>query len=647
MNFFERQAAARRASVRLVVLFALAVVAVVLAVDALAWVVSGGSGGALVVATVLTLATIGLGSLYRLASLGGGGEAIAAQLGGTPVAADTTDPELRRLRNVVEEVAIASGVPVPGVYLLDHEAGINAFAAGHAAADAVVAVTRGALERLNRDELQGVVAHEFAHILNGDMRLNLRLVGVLFGISMLGLIGRHVLDFGRVGLQGRGHRRGAGVAVGVMVAAAAMIAIGWVGLLFARLIRAGVSRQRERLADASAVQFTRQPAGLAGALKKIGGLPDGSVLASTGDAEEVSHMLFGDGLGFGGRMAEWFATHPPLVERIQALEPSFSDRQLALLSRRWKDQPPHGLEEDLHLGLATHDPLPPAHAERGIVAGQVSAHVGNPDEDDHHRADVVMGELGEPLRALARDRDRAIALVLGVLVDPRTDVAQRQLFGIAARLGEAVATDVRGLYERHLAHLHPMLRLPLVELSFPVLRRRPRPQLELLLDTVEAMSTADGEVSLFEYCLGRLLTVQLRESLAPARYASFGRRKPGTLVDEITVLLTVAAHAGHADEVSARHAFLAGMQHILPHHQARYRAPAQPVQALEQVWPSLDLLHPMAKKLLVEAVTIAASHDGRVSVAEAELLRTICAILHCPLPPLLGAAYGQADRIRH
>ena len=279
MNFFERQAAARRASVRLVVLFALAVVAVVLAVDALAWVVSGGSGGALVVATVLTLATIGLGSLYRLASLGGGGEAIAAQLGGTPVAADTTDPELRRLRNVVEEVAIASGVPVPGVYVLDHEAGINAFAAGHAAADAVVAVTRGALERLNRDELQGVVAHEFAHILNGDMRLNLRLVGVLFGISMLGLIGRHVLDFGRVGLQGRGHRRGAGVAVGVMVAAAAMIAIGWVGLLFARLIRAGVSRQRERLADASAVQFTRQPAGLAGALKKIGGLPDGSVLA--------------------------------------------------------------------------------------------------------------------------------------------------------------------------------------------------------------------------------------------------------------------------------------------------------------------------------------------------------------------------------
>ncbi|KGM57422.1 peptidase M48 Ste24p [Lysobacter arseniciresistens ZS79] len=642
MNFFERQAAARRASTRLVVLFALAVLAIVLAVDALAWALSGGSGGALVVATVLTLATIGLGSLYRLASLGGGGEVIAAQLGGTPVAAGAVEPDLRRLRNVVEEVAIASGVPVPGVYVLEHEAGINAFAAGHGPADAVVAVTRGALDRLNRDELQGVVAHEFAHILNGDMRLNLRLVGVLYGISMLGLIGRHVLDFGRIGLGGR-DRRGAGMAVGVMVAAAVMIVIGWIGLLFARLIRAGVSRQRERLADASAVQFTRQPAGLAGALKKIGGLPDGSVLVSSGDAEEVSHMLFGEGLGFEGRMADWLATHPPLVERIRALEPGFSDRQLATLSARWMDHPPHGLQEDLHLGLTGDGALPSARSEQAVEPGRVSGRVGSPDRDDHRRADAVVGELGEELRALARDRDRAIALVLGLMLDPRADVAQRQLFGIGARLGEAVARDVRELHDRHLEHLHPMLRLPLVELAFPVLRRRPRPQLDLLLDAVEAVSRADGEVSLFEYCLGRLLRVQLHESLRPARYATFGRRKPGALAGEIATLLAVVADAGHADEASARHAFLAGMRHILPNQHVAYRAPQHPVPALEEVWPTLDLLHPLAKRVLVEAVTVAASHDGRVSVAEAELLRTVCAILHCPLPPLLGAE----PRTRH
>src|SRR5690606_28853683 len=142
---------------------------------------------------------IGMGSLYRVASLRAGGDAVAMQLGGVPVPEDTTDPSLRRLRNVVEEVAIASGVPMPALFVLEHESGINAFAAGYAPSDAAVAVTRGALERLNRDELQGVVAHEFSHVLNGDMRLNIRLVGVLFGIMMLTLIGQRILPYGRLG----------------------------------------------------------------------------------------------------------------------------------------------------------------------------------------------------------------------------------------------------------------------------------------------------------------------------------------------------------------------------------------------------------------------------------------------------------------
>ena len=195
MNFFEHQAAARRTSTRLVVLFALAVLGIVLAVDFAACVAFGGVGGrarrgrraAGVHHACVTLAIIGLGSLYRIASLRGGGEPVALQLGGVPVPEDTTDLNLRRLRNVVEEIAIASGVPVPKIYVLEHEAAINAFAAGYSPSDAVVAVTRGALDRLNRDELQGVIAHEFSHILNGDMRLNIRLIGVLFGILMLGI----------------------------------------------------------------------------------------------------------------------------------------------------------------------------------------------------------------------------------------------------------------------------------------------------------------------------------------------------------------------------------------------------------------------------------------------------------------------------
>ncbi|HPM55786.1 MAG TPA: M48 family metallopeptidase, partial [Thermomonas sp.] len=287
MNFFEQQAVARRTSARLVFLMAVAIAGIVLAVDAVVWVATQ-SPELVLFATVSSVAVIALGSLYRIASLGGGGEPVAQQLGGTLVPENTTEPGLRRLRNVVEEIAIASGVPVPKVYVLEHEAGINAFAAGYSTSDAVIAVTRGALDRLNRDELQGVVAHEFSHILNGDMRLNIRLVGVLFGILMIGLIGRKILEHGRFG--GRGKNIGA-----ILVAALVAMLIGYVGLFFGRMIKAGVSRTREKLADASAVQFTRQTQGLSGALKKIGGLHDGSRLNQRSDAEEVSHMLFGDG----------------------------------------------------------------------------------------------------------------------------------------------------------------------------------------------------------------------------------------------------------------------------------------------------------------------------------------------------------------
>ncbi|NLW95439.1 MAG: M48 family metalloprotease, partial [Xanthomonadaceae bacterium] len=292
MNFFERQAQARRNTTRLVVLFALAVVGIVVAVDLGVLLVFGSDPALLAVSTLLALGVIGIGSMYRTASLSGGGDSVALQMGGVPVPEDTTDVQLRRLRNVVEEMSIASGVPVPRVYVLEHEPGINAFAAGYSPSDAVIAVTRGALDRLNRDELQGVIAHEYSHILNGDMRLNIRLVGVLFGILMLGLIGRKILQHGAA-VRGRN-------AMPLLVAALLALVVGYVGLFFGRMIKAGVSRSREVLADASAVQFTRQTTGLAGALKKIAGLHDGSRLTARAEAEEVSHMLFGDGTGLSG-----------------------------------------------------------------------------------------------------------------------------------------------------------------------------------------------------------------------------------------------------------------------------------------------------------------------------------------------------------
>src|SRR5688500_1651818 len=514
MNFFERQARARRNSSRLVLLFALAVLGIVLAVDAATYLVFGGSGAMLAFTTLVTLAIIGLGSLYRIATLRGGGEPVALQLGGVPVPEDTTDFGLRRLRNVVEEIAIASGVPVPKIYVLEHEAAINAFAAGYAPADAVVAVTRGALDRLNRDELQGVIAHEFSHILNGDMRLNIRLMGVMFGILMLGLIGRKILQHG----HGRG--RGAGA-----VLAATMIAtiVGYIVLFFGRMIKAGVSLAPDSLADASAVQFIRQTVGLSGALKKIGGLGEGSKLNERGDAEEVSHMLFGDGVGFSGL----FATHPPLLARIQALEPQFRADQLETLAQRWMAQPPNGLEEDLHLGLAEGSGmrLPAAGSEFNVTPPMVVSQVAHPAADDYRRADAIVVAIPEALRELAAQRDAVMPLLLGLLLDGDEAVMALQREEVAARLGPGVADHAQRVHQQLLDELHPLLRLPLAALAFPVLRLRPRPDLDAFLDTVHAVVHADGEVSLFEYCLGRLLHVQVRESLDPSRHARFGRRK--------------------------------------------------------------------------------------------------------------------------
>ncbi|MCI4568666.1 M48 family metallopeptidase [Lysobacter sp. CFH 32150] len=631
MNFFERQAQARRNSTRLVVLFALAVIGIVIAVDLAAYIAFGsrgrdeGEGAVLIVfTTLITLGIIGLGSLYRIASLRGGGEPVALQMGGVPVPESTTDTQLRRLRNVVEEIAIASGVPVPKIYVLEHEAAINAFAAGYSPSDAVVAVTRGALDKLNRDELQGVIAHEFSHILNGDMRLNIRLIGVLFGILMLGLIGRKVLELGR----GRG--KGAGA---ILAAALIAMVVGYIGLFFGRMIKAGVSRTRESLADASAVQFTRQTVGLSGALKKIAGLGEGSKLNERGDAEEVSHMLFGDGVGFSGL----FATHPPLLQRIQALEPSFRADQLDALTRRWMLAPPNGLEEDIQLGFAEGSSarLPSASAEVSLSPSMVAAQVAHPAADDYRRADAIVATIPEALRDLAAQRDAVMPLLLGLLLDDAEPLGSRQRAEIAVRLGQPVADYAQRIHQQLVDDLHPLLRLPLAALAFPVLRLRPRPELDTFLDCVHAVVHADGEVSLFEYCLARLLQVQVRESLDPSKHARFGRRKLSDVRSEVSTLLCVVAQAGHDDTEGAQRAYLVGIQRVLSNDHLPYLPRANGVLALDPIWAPLDALNPFAKEALIEGITAAISHDGRVSVAEAELLRTICGVLHCPLPPML------------
>jgi Zn-dependent protease with chaperone function len=650
MNFFERQRQVRRLSWRLVLLFAVAVIGIVLVVDVVAVFAFGGFDqspesliGIVVVVSLATAAVIGAASLIKMLLLrGGGGARVAESLGGVPVPEDTTHPQLRRLRNVVEEIAIASGVPVPRIYVLPGEAGINAFAAGWSPADAAVAVTEGSLERLNRDELQGVIAHEFSHVVNGDMRLNIRLMGLLFGILVLAIVGRTLLYTGGVG-RGRGSRGNNPLPlVGL-----ALIVAGFVGVLVGRLIKAAVSRQREYLADASAVQFTRQTTGLAGALKKIAGLPAGSNLASP-RTEDVSHMLFGSGKGFSGMLA----THPPIVKRIQALDPSFDAAELDRLAARWAAAPPSGLREDAALGLAGPGDAGPAPtaaptsraadgaslpAATSSVPARPESVVDSVGESAQGQAGTILDQIPEQVLARARRADAVVPLVFGLLLAPQSEIREHQRSALAATHGAALADDAVREADA-LADLHPLLRLPLAQLAFPALRHRPPEQHQALMASVYALIQADSRISVSEYCLSRLLHQELYEAVH--RGPPWGNRRYSLAAsrDAAATLLAILAQAGHGDAATAEAAFRAGLARILPNQPIPYQPPAHGVVALEPVWPPLDGLNPADKQHLVESMVSVIGHDGTMTVAEIELLRTICALLHCPLPPLADAA---------
>lgn len=652
MDFFGQQAAARRLSRRLVLLFALAVAAVVAAVNLVVFLVAANVGrpadpygqpefvvpdggwlasnpGTVLLTTLVVLGIIGVASLYKSARLSSGGGAVARSLGGERVSADTRDPLRRRLLNVVEEMAIASGVPVPEVYVLERETGINAFAAGHNPANAAVAVTRGTLENLDRDELQGVVAHEFAHILNGDMRLNTRLIGLLFGLMVIAIIGRLVL---RHAPRDGGNRKGGGALAAVVLAALAVMIIGYVGLFFGRIIQAAVSRSRESLADASAVQFTRDPGGIRNALVKIGALAQGSRLADA-DAQEVSHMLFAPGV------RQLMESHPPLVDRIRAIDPRFDPREFDAVRARLM-----AARERAAAEAAAESPARAAERLKQILTSTVlvapaavAAKVGNPGSAEFDAARDIRVSLPDSLLAAAAEPTRARALLLALALDPGQDVRARQLAFIAEELGPDVAAEATALAPE-VDGLEAIQRMPALLGVFPTLHQLSREERERLLGTVGAMLAREARVSIHAYALRKLAQVQLRDEMA--RGSVGGNRSLAAAAGDLQVLFSVIASSGHRDPAEARRAYEAGIQGLLPRQRPDFAVPTHWPPALDAALNRLDRLAPAGKQLLVEALTRTIAHDRRLTVAESELLRAICATLHCPLPPLLESGAG-------
>ncbi|WP_426700815.1 M48 family metallopeptidase [Rhodanobacter sp. Col0626] len=638
MDFFAQQARVRGSSRRLVMLFVLAVIAIVATIDVVVWFALGrhpvdGEPVAsnlllLLVSSVVVLAGIGLSSLFRIMSLSGGGKKVVESVGAVPVLSDTSDPKLRQLRNVIEEVAIAAGAPVPDIYLLADEPGINAFAAGYSASDAAVCVTQGCLDNLSRDELQGVIAHEFSHVLNGDMRLNIRLMGLLFGILVLAIVGRRVIWFG----GGRSSRRDGGGGQ-VWMIGLALIAVGYIGYFFARLIQAAVARSRESLADASAVQFTRQTDGIAGALKKIAILSEGSEL-QVANKQEVAHMLFGEA----GTFNALFATHPPLLQRIRALEPGFREEDLARLAAALQ-QPAEAVPEASvkrtpsgHFGMPGLGVPPPLPA---VLAGAVLAQAasgGTTDSTRFQRAAAVRQAIPAMLTTAAQQSESALAVVLALALSNQAGLQATQRRMIADAFGDDVQQAVQAVAAEVNA-LSPESRLPLAALAFPALKQLPEGRQRTLLETLDALVRADGRVDLDEYCLARLLRVQLLEAQQPRRTPLDGLKKLPACRKSVMLVCAVVAINGAADEGAARRAWLLAMQHAFPGEALDWSAPPSAWQVpFERALEDLDGLMPAAKELVIQSLASAIHADGLVSVEEAELLRVICASLHCPLP---------------
>jgi Zn-dependent protease with chaperone function/uncharacterized tellurite resistance protein B-like protein len=613
VNFFEQQQLARRNTRVMVALLGLAVLAIVVVVDlAIAVLYREASAGLYVTVGLATAALILGVSLVRVRRLAAGGAAVAAMAGARQVGPDTRDALERRLLNVVEEMAIAAGVRVPAVFVMDHQSAINAFAAGWEVSSAALVVTRGALEALTRDELQGVVAHEFSHILNGDMRLNIRMLGVLGGIVALAVLGRILLSGGKRGVP----------------AGLALFAIGYVGLAFARLIKASVSREREFLADASGVQFTRNPQGIAGALDQMRVSAAGALITGS-RAEDLSHMFFGQGIRV--RLGALFNTHPPLEERIRRIDPGFQAeayrqqrRAAAAHPIASAAQPPAGVLQD---GRRPADVV----ARWGRSASESANLVGVLSAAKMDHATRMLAALPAGLREALRDPQGAAAAMVALLLAPKDEVMQRQLEALAARGHSALAAQARAAAP-HASGLELALRLPVVDLALPALKAAPPEARQALLSALETVIYADRRVSLHEFVVLTLVRHQLAPAAPPAVAKSVAKLRA-----EAANLLSLVAHAGtRSDATGQRHAALeaalrAGEQ------QLGLEATPSSVPSLDAARQSLEALRglaPLQKALLVKGLFAAATADGSVRVAEAELLRLVAAVLDCPLPPL-------------
>ncbi len=620
MDFFEKQAQAQLKTKWLIVYFILAVIGIIAVLqivfslllsrslldpEVLAYV----SGGVIVVVT--------LGSVIKTAELSQGGRVVATMLGGQLVDQNTRDLAERKLLNVVEEMALASGLPVPEIYVLPDET-INAFAAGHGPGDTAIGVTRGCITQLTRDELQGVIGHEFSHILHGDMKLNIRLMGLLAGIVGLAMLGRVMLDIGRFmpGDGGRDRRdnnnNGPNIGMIILLGGIALFLVGWIGVFFGSLIKAAVSRQREFLADASAVQYTRNPEGISNALWKIGKFH--SKLSSP-RASEASHLYFGNGIG--DPWSSLFATHPPLEERIKAIEPNFEPDKLQQMAPE---------DEGGTLSDSSESPA------MGFASGGGGRAVPPPIPAAIPAASIMASLPAFAVQSVRNAHD-ACAFVYALLLDEDDDIRNAQLAGIKA--DASLRTEALALFGRR-KEISLSQRLPLVDLVIPTLRQLSPEQYALFRADVRHLVDSDAKINLFEYALQKTLLRHLDLFFTRSTGAKVKFKSLPPLLPDVSLLLSSLAYVGDSTAEARDAAFAAGVRELLIN-SATYplkRKDGCDLNLIDKALDNIALAAPDVKRTVLAACRSTVANDGVVALVEFELIRAMADALDCPLPPM-------------
>lgn len=648
MNFFEAQDAARRSTSVLVLLFVLAVALLLVLSNilffefiyflhnsrlsfSLAQLETVFDTQLSIMLSAAVLLFIILGSLFKLLQLSAGGSVVAEQLGGVIVPRSTTDPLQRKILNVVEEMAIASGTPVPQVYVLN-ESGINAFAAGWKTTNAVIGITRGALEQLSRDELQGVIAHEFSHIFNGDMRLNIRLIAVLHGILMIGMLGRMILRSLRHVGRSRGRRTDGRALLVIFGVGASLMIVGYSGTFFGGWIKAMISRQREYLADASAVQFTRSSDGIANALKKIGGSGRGSYLL-TARAEAYSHAYFSEGLKSLALFS--FATHPPLKLRIRRLQPRWDGKYIYEKTRVQADSskaPDESPQQRRQRVMAAATAMGAGVAVYEAMNAVES--IGEVSQEQVDAAQLWRREMPDEILEQAENPYGAQAIVLALLLHEDESLQQQQYRVLDEVIGELHTQSVRSL-QPQLVQLDRAQTLPLIDLALPTLREMTVPQYQRFKQCMQKLIAADKKMDLREWIIQRLITQHLDDNYKlrkkpVAKYFVLGSAKKSS-----ELMLSMLAYIEHRDKEQAQIAFDRAKRSISAGALQMLDKNEISLSSLNAAMDDLEFLKPPLKKRFLQACVTCIAYDGKVGIRAYELTRAIASCLDCPMPPVL------------